>query len=161
MFKTNCLFCNIESNKKFSHKFCTKQCSALYHNRRRRTLGLRRKNTFKLANCIFCNKQLKIHNNASKKKSACFECSKKHFYIKTEYKICPHCKQNKIINKNTMYCSKSCLNESQREARSKGGRNSAFIQGNSRRSQNEILFANLCALEYLNVLINKPIFNGW
>ena len=46
-------------------------------------------------------------------------------------------------------------------SRSKGGRNSAEIQSQSRRSRNEIYFATLCEEKFVNVLTNAQIFNGW
>lgn len=42
----------------------------------------------------------------------------------------------------------------------KGGKRSAEVQSEIRRSKNEIYFANLCS-EKFEVLTNKSIFNGW
>ena len=41
------------------------------------------------------------------------------------------------------------------------GRNSANKQAVSRRSKNEIHFANLCSEYFKEVKYNDPVFNGW
>ena len=43
----------------------------------------------------------------------------------------------------------------------KGGKASAAKQAETRRSKNEIYFAELCKEKFENVETNKPIFNGW
>lgn len=42
-----------------------------------------------------------------------------------------------------------------------GGIKSAQIQSETRRSKNEIHFANLCKKRFKTVLTNEPMFNGW
>lgn len=69
-------------------------------------------------------------------------------------------------------CSKECsnylkthrkefLSEKSREKMSESGRKSVALQGDSRRSKNEIYFYELCKTEFNKVLNNKPMFNGW
>jgi type II secretory pathway component PulC len=41
------------------------------------------------------------------------------------------------------------------------GKNSVTIQSETRRSKNEMYFAELCKLHFSNVETNQPIFNGW
>lgn len=41
------------------------------------------------------------------------------------------------------------------------GRKSVSIQGDARRSKNEIEFYKLCKAKFVNVDSNEPIFNGW
>jgi very-short-patch-repair endonuclease len=47
------------------------------------------------------------------------------------------------------------------EACREGGKKSAQIQKDSRRSLNEILFADLCKSRFSNVEFNAAIFDGW
>ena len=44
---------------------------------------------------------------------------------------------------------------------SEAGRKSVHIQGDARRSKNEIDFYNLCKNYFSQVEANEPIFNGW
>lgn len=74
---------------------------------------------------------------------------------------CSHCNLCFESKHNKKYCSKKCLYSATHESRSKGGRNSAEMQSNSRRSLNEIYFAELCKLRYSDVMTNAKIFNGW
>ena len=41
------------------------------------------------------------------------------------------------------------------------GRTSVFVQSKTRRSKNEIHFAELCKTHFKNVEFNVPRFNGW
>lgn len=78
------------------------------------------------------------------------------------------CKQCKIIfrvlykNRRRKFCSKKCSCIWQVEKNNlsiKGGIASARSQ--TRRSKNEILFANKCIEHFNNVKINEVMFNGW
>lgn len=60
-------------------------------------------------------------------------------------------------NKHTKCCSDICS----KIRMSEGGRISAKNQSITRRSKNEIMFANLCKEKYINVITNEPMFNGW
>lgn len=46
-------------------------------------------------------------------------------------------------------------------AASIGGKKSAKMQAETRRSKNEILFAQLCEAHFKNVVCNQALFNGW
>lgn len=68
--------------------------------------------------------------------------------------ICGKIFNNKKVRKT---CSKECKIKRHSET----GRKSAFIQGEIRRSKNEIHFAELCKTIYKVVLTNIPMFNSW
>lgn len=53
------------------------------------------------------------------------------------------------------------ISPEQREKLSLGGRHSVEIQGDKRRSKNEIKFCKLCEEYFNNVKHNECIFNGW
>ena len=53
------------------------------------------------------------------------------------------------------------ISPEQREKLSLGGRHSVEIQGDTRRSKNEIKFCKLCEEYFNNVKHNECIFNGW
>jgi len=78
--------------------------------------------------------------------------------IKIKVKIeltCKECNKSFVIEKkNTKrkFCSKNCASRV-------AGRKSVISQ--SRRSKNEIYFAELCCSHFEKVLTNEPIFNGW
>jgi hypothetical protein len=62
------------------------------------------------------------------------------------------------------FCSISCKNIAipfSIEDSKKGGLMSSKVQSETRRSKNEIFFANLCIEHFKNVETNKQIFNGW
>ena len=70
------------------------------------------------------------------------------------------------------FCSKTCseyykthrnefLTEEALKRISEGGRKSAILQGDSKRSKNEIYFYELCKQKFNKVLNNECIFNGW
>lgn len=79
--------------------------------------------------------------------------------------ICKNCdKTFKSFRVKRSFCSLSCVtvyynNNTNRCQRA--GLNSAKVQSESRRSKNEIYFAELCEKEFNVVLTNQPIFNGW
>lgn len=56
---------------------------------------------------------------------------------------------------------KEFLEKTSLDKMSKSGRKSIEIQGNSRRSKNEIYFCELCEKYFNNVKHNTPLFNGW
>lgn len=56
---------------------------------------------------------------------------------------------------------KTCSLECRHETRRIQGRNSAKVQAESRRSKNEIYFAELCKLKFEKVLTNEQMFLGW
>lgn len=61
--------------------------------------------------------------------------------------------------KNRVTCTDNCSKIRRIQVMSDRGKHSATKQ--QRRSKNEIEFANLCVERFTEVLINKPMFNGW
>jgi hypothetical protein len=82
-------------------------------------------------------------------------------------KICEYCGKSYSVlkkRKKQKCCSKSCSTSHTNIASGrsvKGGRRSAEVQKETRRSKNEIEFSDLCKNTFKNVLTNEPIFNGW
>jgi endogenous inhibitor of DNA gyrase (YacG/DUF329 family) len=95
-------------------------------------------------------------------------------YIPQKYK-CKVCGEYYEYIKGTntkTFCSSECksyynlhldefISEENRLKMSQGGRKSSIIQGDSRRSKNEIYFHSLCLEKFDNVLNNECMFNGW
>lgn len=82
-------------------------------------------------------------------------------------KICPTC--NKLFSRSRpsvmqrqTYCSRSCaiIPRNKNGLARKAGLASVAKQAITRRSKNEIEFANLCALQF-NILTNVQMFEGW
>ena len=59
------------------------------------------------------------------------------------------------------YNENRIISSEQREKLSLGGRHSVEIQGDKRRSKNEIEFCKFCEEYFDNVKHNECIFNGW
>ena len=75
-------------------------------------------------------------------------------------KICPECNKLKVYKTNSSkYCSNECRSKGSFKGLSAAGKKSA--KNRVKRSKNEIAFYELCLLNFLNVLHNTPIFNGW
>jgi len=82
---------------------------------------------------------------------------------------CEECGKNYFLNKSkaikNKFCSKSCQrsnwNRFNKDILSMAGRKSVKIQGDSRRSKNEIYFFELCDKNFSNVTNNEMFFNGW
>lgn len=75
---------------------------------------------------------------------------------------------NEIMDYNNRHrktCSDECLHISSVQSGKKGGliggKKSAQVQSEERRSKNEKLFAKKCIKHFDKVLTNEPIFNGW
>jgi len=83
---------------------------------------------------------------------------KKPKIIKQKIKVeltCKECNKFFIVDvdkKQRIVCSKTCASKI-------AGKKSVISQ--SRRSKNEIYFAELCSTHFDNVLTNEPMFNGW
>ena len=75
------------------------------------------------------------------------------------YKTYPHLKNS--IRKNQMCRNCKIKFDAETNHYSLMGRNSSKIQSETRRSKNEIHFAELCKNVFSNVDTNKQIFNGW
>lgn len=136
---SNCLTCkNILSYKHRKNKFCSRSCSAVFNNTVRIVSNDQKSKT---SNTLILYQTEKYLNNPNK----CEVCNSPLGYTKRKRKT----------------CSEGCLKKQQSIAGSIGGRKSAQVQAESRRSKNEILFAEKCIEYFDKVLTNEPIFNGW
>lgn len=115
--------------------------------------------------CMKCNKLNQINKRSRQK--ICNECK-----IKPKRRLrdiinftCKTCnKQFQDKKKTRVFCSNSCSTKFKNKEFNMnfhGGLKSVQSQSTSRRSKNEIAFANLCIEKFSNVLTNEPIFNGW
>lgn len=68
-------------------------------------------------------------------------------------------KKLSIVSKRTQ--QNRIITPEEREKLSLGGRHSVEVQGDLRRSKNEIKFCKLCEEYFNNVKHNETIFNGW
>ena len=87
-------------------------------------------------------------------------------YIKAKLLGLPKPKISEETRKKLSIASKKynenrIISPEQREKLSLGGRHSVEIQGDKRRSKNEIEFCKLCEEYFDNVKHNECIFNGW
>lgn len=147
--KVKCKSCNKEfwkknsemSKTKSGNHFCSKSCSAIFNNTQR-TKKIFEKQSQSLKKAFLKNKIILTKN--------CL-CCKKNFEIKK--------------SKKQIFCSRSCSttykNNNNKDILRKAGLKSCNIQKETRRSKNEIFFAELCKKHFINVLTNEPIFNGW
>ena len=69
--------------------------------------------------------------------------------------------EKKLSIASKKYNKNRIISQEQREKLSLGGRHSVEIQGDKRRSKNEIEFCKLCEEYFDNVKHNECIFNGW
>lgn len=121
--------------------------------------------------CISCNEEREVNKRSGQK--VCRECLDNIESLKPKRKFrelisfrCKMCeKEFKDKKKNRIFCSKSCQsthwNKNNHDLCVKAGLKSVHLQSQTRRSKNEISFANLCIDKFSNVLVNAPIFNGW
>jgi len=177
-----CLQCNNpifhkigKLNTTLCRKFCDSTCSALYSNSHRKYKPSEDKKTKEIY-CPDCGEKIIVDFRANSKTTRCTTCrnirnksynhkpkefhSKKPFvYPKEPYKVyCVSCQKEIITwNPDRNFCA-SCIGK---QGGSKGGRASAAKQAQTRRSKNEIYFAELCKEKFQNVKTNEPIFNGW
>lgn len=144
-------------NKNNYSKFCSIHCSRSYAFKCAST-------NLKEAKCIDCGKLIYINNRASIKKCRCEECK----FIHNEHiKKCIVCGKE-FRRHNSKCCSneyknnrKKYLSEETLKKLIEGGKKSAQVQSEYRRSKNEIEFCKLCEIYFNNVEHNKSIFNGW
>jgi hypothetical protein len=148
--------------RKQTNLFCSNKCIGEFYRKRKE--------------CVFCkqcNKEILIYPNTfcSQSCAASFNNSKrirtKKEKVKKEKIYKPRNKKEKLLSckicskefksKQAKCCSVSC----RKIALSQAGLKSVTIQKDSRRSKNEILFANLCFNYFKDVKTNEPIFNGW
>ena len=177
-----CLNCGIETA---NNKFCSISCQNKFQNTEKSNVkfGLFKEFTVK---CERCGKEYIVNEREKlfpqKEKYFCSRsCANKRIHSKeTKEKIrrtlmlnteavkifvCKKCgKEFDSKRKNRTFCSLSCSMSWKNiylEVGKKGGLASVKIQSKSRRSKNEIYFAELCKQKFNNVLTNEPMFNGW
>lgn len=139
-----CKNCNINDAVKYSKyssgEFCCKSCSSSFSSK---------------TNRIETNKKISIQLKGKKGGHGNIEL------------ICNYCKTKFEVgwNKRTQkFCSKSCNKTNYMttgNVASEMGKKSVAAQSNTRRSKNEIYFAELCKDKFIDVKCNEPIFNGW
>lgn len=148
-------------NKGKYKKYCCSSCA----NSRKHTDETKQKISSSL---------LKTNNTVSKHKE-----NKKERLIEKQYPehICKVCnkkyyKNNLYPNSTDIFCSSECkdyyiihrrdfLSPESILALSNGGKKSAQVQSENRRSQNEIYFCELCEQHFNHVEHNISLFNGW
>lgn len=157
-------------------KFCNSSCAASYNNKLREKISEETKHKIsKTLKTTYKNKKvLIVSNEISKETLKEIKRINPNVLIRKEY-ICKVCGKtyNYIKGKNTpSFCSDNCskyykthrnefLTEEALKRISEGGRKSAILQGDSKRSKNEIYFYELCKQKFNKVLNNECIFNGW
>jgi len=148
---------NVYRKSKTKHFFCSNSCSASYNNKLRGPVSKEQKRKVretilskysdfnedgklqrKIYTCKVCSKKYHLNKNGSTRSCCSKECSH-------EYK-------NNI---------KKYLSEEIIEKLRNGGQISAVIQGDKKRSKNEIHFCELCEKHFKNVKHNERLFNGW
>lgn len=181
MEPNKCLYCN----KEVKNKYCNASCQNRHLN------PLRRKERIIIEKeCLKCNSKFNVKCIKGKEHKAKLYCSRScanvrehsdetkqkikqsidKYYLSDEFiskpklskplvtLICRWCNKEFKVKSHTAkvrkYCSLSCSG-------SISGRKSAQVQSETRRSKNEMGFANLCINEFNIVLTNEPIFNGW
>jgi hypothetical protein len=152
--------------------YCSKECC------------IRDKSSKKISSkCLHCGAEFITSDRHDAKKCCCSECAHKYsqsfvdpetqsdiakksweirklsFVYKTQTKriSCIICNNNFVGKIGKTCCSEACS----KIRRSVLGRKSAELQRETRRSKNEIAFANLCKTAFQNVQTNERIFNGW
>ena len=142
------------------NKYCNHICSASHTNKTRILTGYTSKGKTKNVNCIKCNLITTIGINASALKAVCADCKNKYIYPATLVN-CASCNTLFTSHRGKKTCSVLCMRQRQQLGAINGGKKSAAIQSQNRRSKNEIHFAELCKDSFVNVLTNEPMFNGW
>lgn len=149
-----------EYNKsKTKHFFCNRSCSATYNNSQRK---LSEETKTKISNSLQDNVKRNFENKMvsdNLKILVCKNCGKEYVRSKvlfptyTKICCCKECSKEyrEIIDSSAEY----------REKLSIAGRKSVSLQGDIKRSKNEIMFCKLCEKHFGNVKHNEPLFNGW
>lgn len=158
---TICVCCHRPIEYKLRrNKFCGHSCSAKFTNKDRIKNGFSIKGKTKQTICTVCNTNILIGIHACAAKAKCLVCKQQ---VKPAYKEkrCTYCDKIFIDNTQRTTCSKQCELIKKCLGAQKGGLKSASVQANTRRSKNEIYFAELCKKQFAKVLTNKQYFNGW
>lgn len=113
----------------------------------------------------YCNRSCankRTHSDETKEKIR--TTLNKHVFIKLE-STCIFCKKDYIKKRNHQkLCSRTCSSSWKNTYLGigrLGGLASAKSQSETKRSKNEIYFAELCETKFVKVLTNEPVFNGW
>lgn len=138
-----CKNCNINDATKYSKyssgEFCCKSCSTSFSSKTNRTET---------------NKKISLGLKGKERGNGNVEIK------------CLYCTNNFSVSWNKRKqkcCSKSC-SQSYLMINGKAsymGKKSVTVQSKSRRSKNEIYFAELCKNRFKDVKFNEPMFNGW
>jgi hypothetical protein len=164
-------FYNFQKKKNKTKWFCSKSC----YNEDIKPKIIEKK-------CLYCN-QVFLGTTKSKSTNFCKQlCSKRYSNsfvdreqvsntLKNYFKNNPKIKKvkefkNKCLVCNTIFISqkyskKTCSSVCFTKRLVDGGKSSASVQSNNRRSKNEIYFSELCKSKFEKVLLNEPMFNGW
>lgn len=147
------------------NKFCNHSCSAKLTNMKRIESGYCLVNKTKQIKCNECTASFILPlQSRSKLCNKCKQLTTTNTLKTTIFnnRICKCCQQmfiHRSLNRKT--CSEKCAGILKRQGAINGGKKSAAIQSQNRRSKNEIHFAELCKDGFANVLTNEPMFNGW
>lgn len=172
---------SVYRNSKTKHFFCSNSCSASYNNTRRGPVSEETKK--KISETLIkkyeseYNFDKKYHKKYHKKhhKKHHIKPLKRNNNSKYKKRVCKVCGRiyTLIENDSTKtFCSRKCIEEYHAnrkkylskdaiEKLKQGGRKSAKVQGDNRRSKNEKYFCELCEKHFKNVKHNEIIFNGW
>ncbi len=132
------------------HFFCNQSCAASFNNKERK---LTEETKEKIRNSV--NNYLK-----NKPPRKCIVCGKEYYHFKSNH------------DSTKKFCSKDCEKYYQKHKKeflsqdairqiSEGGRKSANVQKEKRRSKNEKYFCELCENHFSKVRHNELFFNGW
>lgn len=174
-----CLYCGEDVKNKYCNQICQNS-----HQRKER-IGPIKKRIELTRECPKCNTEFTqtiIEGNEGRKDTKKF-CSRGCANSRTQTeemnrsrsiklttsghtKTCPYCLGVFISKrKKQKFCSRSCSGKYNGKKYNhlfvEAGRKSARIQSETRRSKNEIYFAELCEEYFKKVLTNEPMFNGW
>lgn len=177
-----CLNCGIET---VNNKFCSISCQNKFQNTEKANIKYGLFKNF-IVKCERCGKEYTVNEREKlfpqEEKYFCSRgCANKRVLSEeTKEKIkktltknntvkllCKQCNKEFEIpyrKRMQLFCGRSCtilwrnLNEGLAH---KAGMSSVTSQSKTRRSKNEIYFAELCKQKFNNVLTNEPMFNGW
>jgi hypothetical protein len=136
-----------------SNNFCGLSCSAKFNNTNRSVVHKLVPKT-----CVYCNKVFSGYYGIPVKSAKCIKCKKSHDitrkklneerHLIKQLKLPRSCKDCGDEFYSKWYKAKYCI-----PCRNK--------RSQTRRSKNEIMFAELCEGHFDEVLCNNPMFNGW
>ena len=138
---------------KKDNAFCSHSCAAKFNNKNR-TVSEQQKSKTKNTLKNYYKSLIK-----TKKERKCIVCGKEYYKSLTPSSTLKMC--SKECSEFYKANRKLFLSDESLEKLSKGGRKSVDVQGEKRRSKNEIYFYELCKKHFKNVEHNKRMFNGW